>query len=85
MHYSYPPFRREENEAELQVSQKKPNQSVDKPSERFYISPVTNPISEAARLLGSIKTPKRAKASRENGKLGGRPPKRKKTKGKRAA
>jgi len=31
--------------------------------------------SYAARLLGSIKTPKKAKASRENGKLGGRPKK----------
>lgn len=30
--------------------------------------------SDAARLLGSIKTPKKARASRENGKLGGRPP-----------
>ena len=32
-------------------------------------------LIEAARLLGSIKTPKKAKASRENGKLGGRPKK----------
>ncbi len=30
-------------------------------------------ISEAARALGSIRTPKKAAASRENGKLGGRP------------
>jgi hypothetical protein len=30
-------------------------------------------ISEAARALGSIKTPKKAASSRENGKLGGRP------------
>jgi hypothetical protein len=30
-----------------------------------------NPASEAARLMGSIRTPKKAAASRENGKLGG--------------
>ncbi len=30
---------------------------------------------EAAKALGSIKTEKKAKSSRENGKLGGRPPK----------
>jgi DNA invertase Pin-like site-specific DNA recombinase len=30
-------------------------------------------ISEAARALGSIRTAKKAAASRENGKLGGRP------------
>jgi hypothetical protein len=29
--------------------------------------------SEAAAVLGRIKTPKKAKAARENGKLGGRP------------
>jgi hypothetical protein len=29
--------------------------------------------SEAAKALGSIKTEKKAKSSRENGKLGGRP------------
>lgn len=29
--------------------------------------------SEAARALGSIKTPKKAAASRENGRRGGRP------------
>ena len=56
-----------------------------------YSSGVTNPISEAARLLGSIKTKKKAKSSRENGKkggpfghLGGRPRKPKKNKGKAA-
>lgn len=32
-------------------------------------------IKKAAGILGSIKTPKKAKASRENGKLGGRPKK----------
>lgn len=30
-----------------------------------------NPASEAARLMGRIRTPKKAAASRENGKLGG--------------
>lgn len=30
-------------------------------------------IKEAARVLGSIKTKKKARASRKNGKLGGRP------------
>lgn len=30
-------------------------------------------LSDAARMLGSIKTEKKAKSSRENGKLGGRP------------
>lgn len=29
--------------------------------------------NKAAQALGSIKTPKKAKASRENGKLGGYP------------
>jgi hypothetical protein len=33
----------------------------------------TNTATQAARLLGSIKTEKKAKASRENGKRGGRP------------
>jgi hypothetical protein len=32
-----------------------------------------NPASEAAKLLGSIKTAKKAAASRANGCLGGRP------------
>lgn len=37
-------------------------------------------VTEAAKLLGSIKTKKKARSSRENGKLGGRPKtKRKKT------
>lgn len=30
-------------------------------------------IKKAASLLGSIKTKKKARSSRENGKLGGRP------------
>ena len=30
-------------------------------------------LSEAGKLLGSIKTPKKAKSSAENGKKGGRP------------
>lgn len=30
-------------------------------------------MSEAARLLGQVRTERKAKASRENGKLGGRP------------
>jgi len=37
-------------------------------------------ISEAARLLGRCTSPKKAKSSRENGKLGGRPRKKKKSK-----
>ncbi len=63
------------------------NLGLDKPSGRLYLPLVTtNEISEAARILGRIKSPKRAKASRENGKLGGRPPsKGKKKKAKRAA
>lgn len=32
-------------------------------------------VSEAMSILGSIKTEKKARASRENGKLGGRPKK----------
>ena len=32
-------------------------------------------ISEAARALGSIKSPRKAESSRANGKLGGRPKK----------
>src|SRR5579862_3608720 len=36
-------------------------------------NPMTDTASEAARLLGSIKTAKKAAASRENGKKGGRP------------
>lgn len=34
-----------------------------------------NKHSEAARLLGSIKSERKSEASRQNGKLGGRPPK----------
>lgn len=34
--------------------------------------------AEAARYLGSIKSEKKAKSSRDNGKLGGRPRKKKK-------
>jgi hypothetical protein len=35
-------------------------------------------ISEAARTLGRVKTEKKAKAARINGKKGGRPPSKKK-------
>jgi hypothetical protein len=35
--------------------------------------PIKNPASEAAKLLGSIKTAKKAAASRANGCKGGRP------------
>lgn len=60
--------------------------SLDKPNVRHYLLHVTsNPMSEAARIMGSARTPRKAKTSRENGKLGGRPPKKKKTKGKKAA
>ena len=34
---------------------------------------IDSAASEAARLLGSIKSEKKARASRENGKRGGRP------------
>lgn len=34
-------------------------------------------VSDAARLLGRLRSPKKAAASRRNGKLGGRPPKKK--------
>ncbi len=37
-------------------------------------------MNKAAQALGRIKTEKKAAASRENGKLGGRPPKRKRRK-----
>jgi hypothetical protein len=37
-------------------------------------------ISEVMKYLGSIKTKAKARASRENGKLGGRPRKRKEPK-----
>lgn len=41
MRYSHPPFRREENEAELQVSQKKPNKSVAlSPTHGYILSDV---------------------------------------------
>ena len=57
------------------------NFSLDKPIGRAYLCSVTaDPIKEAARLLGSIRTPKKAKSSRENGKLGGRPSKKRKKK-----
>jgi hypothetical protein len=63
------------------IGQKK---SVDKPNDWAYIHTVTsNPMSEAARILGSAKTPRKAKTSRENGKLGGRPKKTKKKAAKR--
>lgn len=55
------------------------NFSLDKPNGSVYIRTVTsNPMSEAARILGSARTPRKAKTSRENGKLGGRPKKTKK-------
>jgi hypothetical protein len=64
------------------VTQKKPPIFLDSRNDRGYCLSVTNPITEAARLLGSIKSLKKAKSSRENGKLGkpfgklgGRPPK----------
>jgi hypothetical protein len=34
---------------------------------------MSDPISEAARIMGRIRSDKKAKASRENGKKGGRP------------
>ena len=65
------------------VEQKK---VLDTSTDRGYSLAVTNnPISEAARLLGSISTPKKARSSRKNGKLGakygklgGRPKRKKK-------
>lgn len=35
---------------------------------------MSNAARDAARVLASIRTPARARASRKNGKLGGRPP-----------
>ncbi len=76
---------RDDPEEKSQVAEKMPNKSVDKPSVGFYIPSVTNPFSEAAKLLGSKKTPRKARAARENGKLGGRPPKKRKKKAESAA
>lgn len=57
---------------------------LTKPNGRaHHLRIVTNNVREAARLLGSRTSPKKAKSSRENGKLGGRP--RKKTKKAKAA
>jgi len=58
---------------------------LDKPNGSVYICGVTSsPMSEAARILGSAKTPRKAKTSRENGKLGGRPKFKKKKAAKKA-
>jgi len=45
-----------------------------KPSARFMFRMFKNP---AAVALGKIKSPKKARAARRNGKLGGRPKKKK--------
>lgn len=84
-------FRLEENEEKMQVAENTQSILLDCKTPIVYCSGVSNPITEAARLLGSIKTKKKARSSRENGKkgapygkLGGRP-KGKKKKVKRAA
>lgn len=53
-----------------------PDGGVIKKIDIPLITPPTN-ISSAAAALGSIKSPKKAASSRENGKLGGRPGKNK--------
>jgi hypothetical protein len=47
---------------------------LTKPNGRVYSLPVNKKnVREVMAYLGSIKTPAKAKASRKNGKLGGRP------------
>jgi hypothetical protein len=49
-----------------------------KPTDRYNTGmkkPTKKEISQYAKFLGSIRTSKKAKSSRENGKLGGRPKK----------
>jgi len=59
---------------------------LDKPNASAYLVSVTNNlISEAARLLGSQRSDRKAKTSAENGKLGGRPKQKKKIKKKAKA
>jgi hypothetical protein len=62
----------EENCKLLKTSERFP---LDKPNDRaHHLTIVTRAeVSEAARLLGQRTSPKKAKSSRENGKLGGRP------------
>jgi hypothetical protein len=55
------------------------NNTVDiKPTDSYNAGmkkPTKKEISQYAKYLGSIRTEKKAKSSRENGKLGGRPKK----------
>jgi hypothetical protein len=62
----------EHNRKLLNLSERFP---IDKPNDReHHLTIVTRTeVSEAARLLGRRTSPKKAKSSRENGKLGGRP------------
>jgi hypothetical protein len=52
---------------------------IDKPNKQVYIEGMKKPTSKErsayASYLGSIKSEKKAEASRNNGKLGGRPKK----------
>jgi hypothetical protein len=74
---------RDDPEENSQVTEKMPNKSVAFSIDGGYCTRVAiDPIKEAARLLGSISTPKKARAARRNGrlgkkygKLGGRPKK----------
>lgn len=67
---------------ESRADDSKANRFVDKPSVGFYHHTIVNrsEVSEAARLLGKVKSPKKARAARENGKLGGRPRKNRRAK-----
>jgi hypothetical protein len=53
------------------------NDMIDKPNKRVYSNGMKKPTSKErsayASYLGSIRSAKKAEASRNNGKLGGRP------------
>jgi len=62
--------------AGIKIHRTKHNLTLTYPDDRlFYMRERKSKISKAASLLGQIKSQEKAKASRENGKLGGRPKK----------